>query len=559
MVRMTWRVPAIVVALLLLLVPTLTHATQGVNAPKIPTISPSYATGGVLRLSIPDTSPTVDPALVADEENVELADLLYSGLVRLDASYHIVAAAAASYIISPDHRHYTFYLRRSLRFSNGDPVTARDFVFSITRSLTASVKSPSAPTYLLDISGAREFLDGKAKTVAGLKAIGNTLHITTYWPVPYFLMELTYPSSYALDRKLVLKAGPVDNSVWYTNPIGSGPFRLQSWAANDHMTLVPNKYFYGRKPGLTKIVISFGALPSTGLYEYVSHALDVVSLPAYDRSLIHQAGIHETKMLAIDGIYMDLRAKPFSNPHIRRALTLALDRSTLPRIAMGPTVTPFAGYVPPGQNGFDPQLQSLPFDATAAKRELAAGGYVNGKTFPITTLYYADDPKISKLAQTITRAWHKNLGISIDALALTVNTLFTKAQNNTLPLYLFGWSADYPDPHDWLSLQWKSDAVNNNVHYSNKQFDTLVSAADVTWDGSKRLKLYDRAQQLLINDAAWIPMYIPHRLVYIRPTVANLVLTGYGIIPRSGTWAQVSVATIASKGHRHTYDSGLHE
>jgi len=73
------------------------------------------------------------------------------------------------------------------------------------------------------------------------------------------------------------------------------------------------------------------------------------------------------------------------------------------------------------------------------------------------------------------------------------------------------------------------------------------------------LKLYDRAQQLLINDAAWIPMYIPHRLVYIRPTVANLVLTGYGIIPRSGTWAQVSVATTASNAHRHSYYPGLHE
>ena len=557
--RMTWRVPAIMAALFLLLVPTLTHATQGVSEPRIPRISPSYTSGGVLRLSIPDTSPTVDPALVADEENVELADLLYSGLVRLDASYHIVAAAAASYVISPDHRHYTFYLRRSLRFSNGDPLTARDFVFSITRSLTASVKSPSAPTYLLDISGAREFLAGKAQTVSGLKAVGNTLQITTYWPVPYFLMELTYPSSYALDRKLILKAGPVDNSSWYTKPTGSGPFRLQSWTPNDHMTLVPNKYFYGRRPTLKKIIISFGDLPSTGLYTYVSHNLDVVSLPAYDRSVIHQAGIHETKMLAIDGIYMDLRAKPFSNPHIRRALTLALDRSTLPRLAIGRTVTPFAGYVPPGQNGYDPQLKSLPFDPTAAKRELVAGGYGNGKTFPLTTLYYADDPNISKIAQTITRAWRKNLGINIDTLALTVSTLFTRAQNNSLPLYLFGWSADYPDPHDWLSLQWKSDAVNNNVHYSNKQFDAAVSSADVTWDGAKRLKLYDLAQQLLVNDAAWIPMYVPHRLVYIRPTVANLVLTGYGIIPRSGTWAQVSVATTTTKVHRHTYYAGLNQ
>jgi ABC-type oligopeptide transport system substrate-binding subunit len=113
-------------------------------------------------------------------------------------------------------------------------------------------------------------------------------------------------------------------------------------------------------------------------------------------------------------------------------------------------------------------------------------------------------------------------------------------------LYLFGWSADYPDPHDWLSLQWKSDALNNNVHYRSKVFDRLVSNGDVTWNVAKRMRFYNAAQRQLVKDAAWIPLFIPHRLVYIRPGVDNLVVTGYGVMPRSGGWSAVRITTVST-------------
>src|SRR5438067_6481939 len=125
----------------------------------------------MLRLAIPDASPTVDPAMVPDEENVQLAGLLSSGLVRLDASYHVLPDVASSWTLSRDHRTYTFHLRHGLRFSNGDPLTARDFQFSMTRALNPALNSPSAPTYLLDIQGASAFLAGKAKKLRGIKVV----------------------------------------------------------------------------------------------------------------------------------------------------------------------------------------------------------------------------------------------------------------------------------------------------------------------------------------------------------------------------------------------------
>lgn len=501
--------------------------------------SPPTAIAPALRLAMPGASPTVDPALVADEDNAQLVGMLYGGLVRLNARYQPVPAAAEHWTISPDHRTYTFTLRPGLRFSNGDPVTASDFAYSITRSLNPSLKSPSAPTYLLDIQGAGAVLARKTKTVSGLKVLNQrTLQITTRWPVAYFLTELTYPTSFALDRKQIEKYG-TDSTAWYSNPIGSGPYKVKSWTPNQQMMLVPNPYFPERTPTMPRIEVSFAPLPDTGVYQYVTHNLDVSNLPVTDASIWNKPGVRQAAMLAIDGIYMNMHNKVLKKIGVRRALVEALPRTKVVRAAMGNAVMPFEGYVPPGEAGYDKYLHQLPDNASAARASLAQSGYPAGKHFPTMTLYYADDPALARLATRVAKTWHKALKITIATRALTLNTLLAKVQAGSLPLYIGGWSADYPDPHDWLSWQWRSDAVNNNVHYIDPTFDKLVERADVTWTPSERMHLYDQAQQVLINDVAWMPLYIPYRLEYIRSSVRHLNLTGYGLIPTAGDWASI--------------------
>jgi oligopeptide transport system substrate-binding protein len=546
-----WKARGAGLVLFACLLPAITQASGHSSAAK-PTIKPTAKPTVVsLRIALA-VGPRVDPALVEDEESVELANLLYSGLVRLDASYKVVPAGASSYSISSDHRHYTFHLRPDFRFSNGDPVRAEDYKFAIIRSLDAGIKSPTAPVYLLDVQGAGDFLTGKAKTVSGIKVIDtHTLQITTRWPVPYFLMELTYPTSFALDEKAIRKLGPMDNTAWYSNPVGSGPYRLKSWVPNGKVVLVPNKYFPGPAPRIKQVVISVGALQGTGLdlYHFVRQNIDVANL-SYDSTLVGLQGIRQTNSLIIDGIYMNVKVAPFGDKRVRRALTMALDRNSLISATMAHTVTPFGGYVPAGEAGYNPHLKLLPFDVAQARLELKAAGFPNGKGFPSTTLYYAASPGMARLVAAVAQQWRTALQIHIDTRGLEQSVLLTKQAQNSLPLYLSGWTADYPDPHDWLSLQWKSDAINNNMHYSNKAFDWYVATADVTWDWRRQQQLYNAAQESLVQDAAWLPLYIPHRLTYIRPSVDNLALTGYGVIPRSGSWAQVAVKTTSSKTKR---------
>ena len=536
-------------SLVVCLAPALSFAYPALSGPKQVTAT-VVAGSSPLRLAIPDASPTVDPALVADEENVQLANLLYMGLVRLDDRYRVVPAAASHYTLWRDHRTYTFYLRRDLRFSNGHPVTAYDFRYAITRALNPTLKSPSAATYLLDIAGAADVLTGKSKSLRGLKVIDRyTLQITARWAVPYFLMELTYPTSFALDEKHMSRLGPVDSTAWYSSPVGSGPYRLKSWVPNSKMVLVPNKYFRGPPPSLKQVTISLDPLPRSNLYRYLTHSLDAVSLPAYDKHVVHQDGIVDTDMLSVAGLYMNFRVKPFNSALVRQALTLSIDRNQIVPAAMGSAATPFAGSVPPGEWGYYRGLHTLPYDPARARTTLQRGG-VNPKSFPSMTLYYADDTSNARLARAVVKQWHRNLGITVDTRALTVNTLFSQAESGSLPLYLSGWSADYPDPHDWLSSQWESKANNDDVAYRSARFDALVRAADVTWNPDRRLRLYNAAQQQLVDDAAWIPLFVRHRLVYLRPSVANLVVTGFGLIPRGGSWADVRVLPPTAKCQR---------
>jgi oligopeptide transport system substrate-binding protein len=541
--------------LLACVVPVLASAnTHGISLrpqlkPPTPLSRPSE--GAVLRLAMPDATPTVDPAMVADEQDVQLADMLYSGLVRLDASYHVVPDSASSWTMSPDRRTYLFHLRHDLRFSDGHRVTARDFQYSINRSLSPALKSPSAPTYLTDIEGATAVLNGTAKTVSGVKVLDRyTIRITARWPAPYFLTELTYPTSFALESARLKKLGSVDNFSWYTDPIGSGPYRLKSWEPNNNMVLVPNKHYSHPKPSLRAIRLSFAPLPTSDLYRNLNRSVDVINLCAAQRGISQRPGISEVNTLSIDGLYMNAKIKPFGSRRVRRALALALNRPSLVRHALGHAVTAFSSFVPLGEPGADAALGSSAYDAKAARTLLESAGYGVGKPFPSATLYYPDDPcnpRLGRLAQAMVKAWHKNLRIAIDSHPLTLNALWAKVQTDSLALYLAGWPADYPDPHDSLSLQWESSALNNDVHYHDSRFDDLVHAADATWHYARRVRLYTEAQRILMDDAAWVPLFIPHRIAFIRPIVTNLVLTGYGLIPRSGSWADVGIRSAVTR------------
>jgi len=505
---------------------------------------------------MPDLMPSVDPALAQAEQDVEIANLLYTGLVRLNAAYRVVPAAAYRWTIGKDHQTYTFYLRKGMRFSNGDPLTASDFAYSITRSLNPALRSTSAPTYLLDIQGAGAVLAGKSTTLSGVKVLSSDrLQIKSRWPLPSFLKELAYPTSYALDKKRLEKLNSPTDTSWYSNPVSSGPYTIKSWNPNGNMVLVPNPNYWGA-PAETKIVISFTPVPSHKQYTFVKSHFDLAQLNAEHWRLARLAGVRKTSALTVDGIYMNLNKKPFSSVEVRRALTLAIPRNRVVQDTFGPTAIPFTGSVPSGEIGYDSKLKPLTYSPKSARAALAAAHLGTGKHFPAIVLYYPTDStdtamsgKLAALAGAIVKAWDTNLGINASARPLAANVLLTDVQSNSIPLYLLGWSANYPDPRDWLTGQWRSDAVNNNVHFMSTTFDKLVKAADVTWNFKRRMSLYNQAQQVLVQDAAWIPLYIPYRLEYISPSVSNLVLTGYGIMPRSGNWSSVQVTEPAKSRH----------
>jgi oligopeptide transport system substrate-binding protein len=548
--RTLWLAQALSIPLLLVLVILMVHRQALAHAPAPAVVQSDLAPVQVLHLALPGVTPTVDPALVADQQGYLISSLLYSGLVRLVYQpaaplanrYTVVPALARRWTISPDHRTYTFYLRSGVRFSNTkhDWLTAADVVYSLKRSLNPQLNSPAAATYLSDIVGATRYLEGRSRTIAGIRALNaHTVQITVRWPVPYFLMELAYPTAFIVDRHQIQRYGA---QGWYAHLAGTGPFRVKSWTPGVGMVLVRNRYYPGPRPKLSEIDISFTPV-SSAIHAFKSGAADIIAVPM--RGWTEAAklkGFELTTALAIYGVYENYRVKPFNNHTVREAFALATNRSTLIRSTFGWRAVPFAGYIPFGEAGYDPSLRVAPYEPARARwlwHRYWSRLHRKHKPVPAITLAYANEPDQARLAKALVKMWRRVLHVKIALQALMPNVLQTSIQSGSLQLYLSDWFADYPDPHDWLSVPWKTGQPENTVHFTDARFDALMDAADETWAPSVRTQLDDRAQQRLVSENAWLPLYIPERAALVRETVHGVELTGYGLLPSGGDWANV--------------------
>src|SRR3989442_5854152 len=239
----------------------------------IPTVqgTPRVATKQILtfpNVGIADSA-ALDPALVTDPNTGLIISMVYSGLVRLDANVQ-VTPDQATWDVSSDGRVYTFHLKPDLAFSDGTPVTAQTYVYSLTRALLPEVQSNTAAEFEGVIVGANDVLKGKTRTLKGVKALDSqTLQIILMRPTPYFLQMLTTSVYLPVNKQLIDGYGQADwvNHV-VGNGAGTGPFMIESWQHSVKMVLVPNPYYYGNKTRLTTVNMLFASDPSVAFKTY---------------------------------------------------------------------------------------------------------------------------------------------------------------------------------------------------------------------------------------------------------------------------------------------------
>ena len=504
---------------------------------------------GVLRWANTGISEpsSIDPANPKDAQSILIINLVFSGLVKLNEKLEVVPDAAESWKVSKDGTVYTFKLRTGLKYADGSECTAEDFAYAINRALTPTTQSFAAPFQLQDILGAKDVASGKAKEAKGVRVIDKqTLEITLERPIAYFLDLMTFPYSFAAPRKLV-----ESGKDWTNKAFGTGPFRIKEWKHNQSMTLEPNPYYWQGKPQIN-IQMPFIQNSETAYQLYQTGQLDITGggqdgIPAQEIPNVKgKPDYKEVPALAVRYIGFNNKLKPFDDVHVRRAFAFATDRNTLAEKVLGGTVHATDRILPQGIPGSDLPVKGLEYDPDKAKQELKLAG-IDPSSINVT-LAYGQEGDNERVVEALQSMWQTNLGVKVNLQPMELGTfsknLDVTRENPTkgLQFYLSIWGADYPDPQNFLSQQLQTESPNNNGHWSNKKFDELTEKADIMSASSQfkeRLRLYNQAEQIAINEVGWLPLYNPLVTALIRPSVKGLVLTGQGIM--APDWSKVTV------------------
>jgi oligopeptide transport system substrate-binding protein len=499
--------------------------------------------------------PSLDPAKSQNAQSVLVCGLVFSGLVKLDAELKVIPEAAESWEVSPDGTIYTFKLRPDLRFADGTPVVAADFAYSINRALAPETASYGAPFQLGHIVGAQDVVEGKTKEAAGIKVIDEqTLEIRTDQPLAYFLSKLTYPYTFVVPRHFIETEG----ANWEDKAFGTGPFRVKEWKHGESITFEANPNYWKGQAPISEIYMPFIQDSETAYRLYRSGELDIVGSRQNGVPAAHLAEVsffpdfHQAASLAVRYIGFNNKQAPFDNVRVRRAFAMATNKIALANETLGKSVGVLDRILPPGMPGSEFPINAMPFDPAKARDELAAAGFPDGKGLPPLKFTFAIEGDNERVAVALQKMWEQNLGVKVTLGQMNLET-FSKSLDTTfltpeqgIQFYFSIWGADYPDPQNFISQQLQCQSPNNNGRWCNSEFDKLTAQADAEiTDYTKRMRLYNKAEQLAIDEVGWLPLYAPLLNVLIKPYVSGLGFTGQGIMVPD--WSAVRGRKVAER------------
>ena len=517
--------------------------------------------GGTFRRIWGDP-PSLDPALMTDTTSAGVVVEIFSGLMALDTDLQLVPDVAESFDISEDGLVYTFYLRPSAKFHDGKQVTAQDFKWSIERAANPRTASPVADTYLGDIVGVQDVIDGNATEISGIKVIDDyTLQFTIDAPKAYFLAKLTYPTAYVVDRENVESGG----RNWADTPNGTGPFRLKEYRIGERLILERNEHYYRDLAKVDAIVMNLAGGQSMAMYENDEIEITGVSLFDLERILDPNEPLNKELVIAppefsVSYVGFNTNMPPFDSSKLRQALNHAIDKELIAKEVLSEMVVPAYSILPPGMPGYNPDLEGLKYDPDLAQKLLSESPYADylsqvhedSPHYDSAQRYlsqspYAgtgDTPRIDITVpgtggtigldlEVVLVMWEQVLGVQVNIQQVEWATYLQDLNKQGFQAYAgLGWEADYPDPQDFLDILFHTDSSINHGGYSNPEADAVLEAARVEQDVARRLELYRQAEEMIVMDAAWVPLWFQgERHVLIKSYVKDYRMTPM-IVPK---------------------------
>ncbi len=483
---------------------------------------------GILYVGNGSEPQDLDPSTVTGVPEQRIVSALFEGLMSENPkTLAPECAVAQSWASSNDKMIYTFNLRKNAKWSNGDPVTADDFVYAYNRILSPKLGSQNA--YMLYcIKNAEKFNKGQLTDFSkvGVKAIDkNTLQITLSKPTPYFLSLITHMAWFPVNKKTIEHYGQMDQrgTKWTLpcNHVGNGPFKLKDWEVNKVISVVKNPYYWDAD-NVKLNEIDFFPISDNQAEErtfragqlHLTYTVPSSKIDYYQKNKPEY--IHISPYLGTYYMVFNVNKEPFTSPLVRRALSYAIDKKSLALNVVKGGKIPAVSFTPPDTNGYFAGISRVQFDVAYAKECLAKAGYPDGKGFPIVELMYNTSERNRMIAEAIQAMWQSNLNIKVELVNREWKMYLDCFRTRDFSIATASWIGDYNDPLTFLDM-WTSKSTNNRAKWSDPQYDKLMADASATSDQSLRFDLFQDAEKLLMEQSPIIPLYYYTSMALISP------------------------------------------
>ncbi len=488
--------------------------------------------GMVLKVSIGTEVQNLDPHLVSGVPEHRVLTALFEGIVDLDPkTMQPVPGVAESWTVSDDGLVYTFTLRKDAKWSNGEPVTAGDFVYSWRRMLAPGLAAEYA--YLLHcLKNAKAFNEG---TVTDPAAVGvdapddYTLVATLESPTPYFLGMQIHYAWFPVHRATIEAFGKMDerDTSWTRagNHVGNGAFRLEEWHPNEYIRLARNPHYWNttnvKLDGIRFLPIDNEQTEERSFRAgdlHITSTIPMQKIEKYRRD--NPEALHLHPYCGVYFYRMNVTRPPFDDQRVRRAFGMALDRDELAQNVLKGGEAPAYHFTPPNTAGYNATAR-VHFDVARARELLAEAGFPNGKGLPPVEILYNTNESHKLIAEALQRMWKENLNADVRLMNQDWKVYLASMNNLDYRMARASWIADVEDPVNFLEC-FLTDGGNNRTGWSSPRYDALVAGAYAEPDTAKRAQLLQKAEAILLEEAPITPIYFYTWKFLMAPEVKGL-------------------------------------
>lgn len=480
---------------------------------------------------------TWDPHFSDFAQDIEHFFMVWRGLYQFDReSKPVPAMADGAPQVSSDGKTYTVKLKPNLKWSDGQPLEAEDFVLGVQRTCNPDIAGHYQ--YILTaIVGCDAYYAAAEKSAqeketlrqaVGVRAIDKTtIEFKLTDPQVTFPILLAMWPTFPVPKHIVKTVdakwpGPLENAY-------NGPFKPSKYTEKSSLELVPNENWAGsEKPKVEKIVLRYVDDPAVLNNAYRAGEIDATVANASELDKLKTEfpkELHLYPATRTIGLEFQLKDPLMANPDVRLALSQATDRVTMMKVVFKDGNTATTNWVPPARSGLPlNNYKHLDFNPTAAKASLAKAGYPNGQNFPGLTLLLVDTATNKALGEFLQAEWKKHLGIEIKLEFTDSRTRSSRFNSGDFQLVTGGWQEDYPDMENWFIGLWETGGSINKTNTSIKALDDLIAKAKFNTNNEQRLQQYREAEKLLLEQASGIaPLWHTQAKFLVKPHIKGMV------------------------------------